>query len=143
MPDIFHQFIVLADAEKVFDAVSRAEGLDSWWTKSSADNPVAGGIYRLYFGPEYDWEAIVTDYQPPSIFELQIRCADIEWNGTRIGFRLTKLDGKTGVDFYHAGWPSASDHYKISSYCWAMYLRILKRYVEYRERVPYEKRLDV
>jgi Activator of Hsp90 ATPase homolog 1-like protein len=32
---------------------------------------------------------------------------------------------------------------KISSYCWAMYLRILKRYVEFGEEVPYEKRLQV
>ena len=36
-----------------------------------------------------------------------------------------------------------NDHYKISSYCWAMYLRILKRYVESGEEVPYENRLNV
>jgi hypothetical protein len=36
-----------------------------------------------------------------------------------------------------------SAHYRTSSFCWAMYLRLLKRYVEHGEVVPYEKRLDV
>ena len=32
---------------------------------------------------------------------------------------------------------------RTSCYCWVMYLRILKRYVEHGEMVPYERRLDV
>ncbi len=49
----------------------------------------------------------------------------------------------TQVRFEHTGWPVANDHYRISNYCWAMYLRLLKRYVEAGEVVPYEKRLSV
>jgi uncharacterized protein YndB with AHSA1/START domain len=30
----------------------------------------------------------------------------------------------------------------VSCYCWAMYLRVLRRYLEHGERVPYEGRLD-
>ncbi|MCH8956850.1 SRPBCC domain-containing protein, partial [candidate division KSB1 bacterium] len=37
----------------------------------------------------------------------------------------------------------ANEHYRVSCYCWAMYLRLLKRYVEHGETVPYEDRLDV
>ena len=35
------------------------------------------------------------------------------------------------------------EHYRISNCCWAMYLRILRRYLEYGETVSYEDRLDV
>jgi hypothetical protein len=35
------------------------------------------------------------------------------------------------------------DEFRRSSYCWAMYLRILRRYLEHGETVPYERRLDV
>jgi hypothetical protein len=28
-------------------------------------------------------------------------------------------------------------------YCWAIYLRVLRRWLEHGERVPYEQRLDV
>ena len=51
--------------------------------------------------------------------------------------------GRTFVRFHHIGWPSVSEHYRISSHCWAMYLRVLRRYLEHGERVPYEQRLDV
>lgn len=47
------------------------------------------------------------------------------------------------VLFYHTGWKEANAHYRISAFCWAMYLRLLKRYVESGERVRYEERLDV
>jgi len=30
----------------------------------------------------------------------------------------------------------------VSCYCWAMYLRIMRRYLEHGESVPYERRLD-
>ncbi len=47
------------------------------------------------------------------------------------------------VSFYHMGWPENNEHFRISCYCWAMYLRILKRYIEYGEKVPYKSRLSV
>ncbi len=143
MADIFHQFVINTLPEKVFEAISRSKGLDNWWTRSSSENPAPGGTYTLNFGPQYNWNAIVTIYQPDFFFELQMTEADLEWTGTRIGFSLKSRNGITGIDFYHTGWPAINDHYKISSYCWAMYLRILKRYVEYGEQVPYERRLDV
>jgi len=33
--------------------------------------------------------------------------------------------------------------FRISTHCWAMYLRILRRHFEHGESVPYEDRLDV
>jgi hypothetical protein len=47
------------------------------------------------------------------------------------------------VRFHHLGWPEANEHYRISCFCWAMYLRIMKRNLEYGETVPYERRLAV
>jgi hypothetical protein len=45
--------------------------------------------------------------------------------------------------FRHTGWAEPNEHFRISNHCWAMYLRILRRYLEYGEIVPYEQRLDV
>ncbi|HEY8225967.1 MAG TPA: SRPBCC domain-containing protein [Pyrinomonadaceae bacterium] len=76
-------------------------------------------------------------------FELTFNKADADWQNSRISFRLTPDNGKTSVSFRHVGWPEMNEHYKISCFCWAMYLRLLKRYVETGETVPYEIRLDV
>jgi hypothetical protein len=36
----------------------------------------------------------------------------------------------------------ANEHWRISCYWWAMYLRVLRRYLEHGESVAYEDRLD-
>jgi uncharacterized protein YndB with AHSA1/START domain len=143
MADIFHDFLVKAPATKVFDAISTPNGLDQWWTKRSAGEPKEGAEYELWFGPQYDWRAKVTKCVKDSTFELQMARADVDWMGTRVGFHLQDKNANTSVYFYHIGWPSQNEHWRISCYCWAMYLRIMRRYVEHGEFVPYEKRLDV
>jgi uncharacterized protein YndB with AHSA1/START domain len=127
----------------VFEGISTSKGLDNWWTKSSEVNPRVGEVYTLGFGPQYIWKAVVTKYETDKEFELQMTEADADWIGMKVGFSLTQKDNNTQVNFYHTGWPQNNDHYKISTYCWAMYLRILKRNIEYGEEVPFEERLNV
>jgi uncharacterized protein YndB with AHSA1/START domain len=143
MADIFHDFPIAVPAAKVFDAVSAPALLDEWWTKRSSGKPVTGTEYELWFGPEYDWRARVTQSVPEKRFELELVKADPDWLGTRVGFELEAAKDSTQVRFHHSGWPAGNEHYRISCYCWAMYLRILRRYLEFGEKVPYEKRLDV
>ena len=142
MADILYDFPINAAPKRVFDAVSRPEGLDQWWTEQAAGSPEVGTTYELGFGPEYDWRAVVTKCEPPSVFELKMTKSDADWNGTHVGFYLIGMQGSTSVRFYHTGWPSENEHFRTSSFCWAMYLRILRRYLEHSEMVPYEHRLD-
>jgi uncharacterized protein YndB with AHSA1/START domain len=142
MADIYHNFTINATPGKIFEAISRSKGLDNWWTKSSDVNPEPGGVYNLSFGPLYQWKAVVSKYTTDKVFELEITEADSDWLGTRVGFSLNDKGGITELCFYHTGWPQLNDHYKISSFCWAMYLRILKRFVEFGERVSYDDRLN-
>jgi hypothetical protein len=103
-------------------------------------NPRVGESYNLWFGADYDWQAVVTKCLPNTEFELQITEADDDWTGTILRFSL-ELDGtRTQVRFCHTGWPAQNAHYRRSSYCWAMYLRVLKRYLEHGEVVAYEDR---
>lgn len=143
MADILHNFVIRALPEDVFEAVSSPNGLDRWWTKRSSGAATAGSDYNLWFDPEHDWRAVVTRCIPGSEFELQLVDADPDWTGTRVGFQMTAVGDETHVSFHHTGWREANRHFRISSYCWAMYLRILKRYLEHDESVPYEQRLDV
>jgi uncharacterized protein YndB with AHSA1/START domain len=143
MADIYHDFPINVAVNQVFETVSTPEGLDSWWTKRSAGRAIEGAEFDLWFGPEYDWRAKVTKLVVPSEFELEITKAGPDWLGTRVGFQLLARNNSTQVRFYHTGWPTPNEHWRISCYCWAMYLRILRRYLEHGEEVPYERRLDV
>ena len=144
MFDIFHTFTILSSPVKIFEGISTPKGLDSWWTLKSEGKPDPGSTYVLYFGPEYNWKAIVTKHTAGKEFELEMTEAEPQWIGSKIGFSLNKKSANTTeVSFYHKGWPEDSENYRVSNYCWAMYLRILKRYIEFGEQVPYEKRLSV
>ena len=143
MADVWHDFFVDAPVDAVYRCLSTPQGLDQWWTQTSAGKPALGEVYDLGFGPEHVWRGLVTKCTPNKTFEMELTEAADDWTNTRVGFVVEPSGTGTQVHFLHTGWPELSVHYKTSCYCWAMYLRILKRYVEHGETVPYEKRLDV
>ena len=143
MPHITHDFPIFVPPARVWDGITTPAGLDQWWSKTSHGSPARGNEYVLDFGPGYEWNAVVTACEIEKAFELEMTHADADWRGTRVGFALAPIPRGTQVRFHHTGWPAANDHYRTSTYCWAMYLRILKRWLEFGETVPYEKRLDV
>jgi uncharacterized protein YndB with AHSA1/START domain len=142
MVDIFEDFPVDASPARVFQAVSEPAELDCWWTLKCSGRAEPGASYELDFGPGYQWRAAVTRCVLNAEFELRITSADADWLGTRVGFTLEPKNGRTWVRFHHIGWPATNEHYRISVYCWAMYLRLMRRHIETGEIVPYEKRLD-
>lgn len=143
MPDIVHELPIAAGPARVYSAVSTPDGLDAWWTERSEGSAEEGSAWRLGFGPGYDWRAVVVRAVPNALIEWELTRADRDWTGTRVGLALDQTDdGGTRLRFHHTGWPEANDHYRISCTCWAFYLRLLKRYVERSEVVPYPDRLE-
>ena len=143
MPDIRHDFPINASPATVFEAVTSAKGLNSWWTQTCKGAPVQGSVYLLGFGPGYDWRAEVASCAPDKSIEWVMTEADQDWTGTRVSVQLESHEWGTLVRFAHEGWPQDNAHWRSSSFCWAMYLRLLKRYVELGEVEPYNVRLDV
>lgn len=127
-------------SSSVFEAITSAKGLNAWWTLEAAGQPQLGSSYRLYFGPGYDWLAEVTECTAGRSVEWTVTSADADWTGTRVSVRLEDLGNRVLVRFCHAGWAQCNDHFRRSTYCWAMYLRLLKRYVEHGVIVPYHER---
>lgn len=142
MPDILQDFAVQVPPDRVFDGVSQPALLDQWWTLQSRGEPSVGSAYELDFGPGHLWHAVVTIVRPGAAFELRLTDADPDWSNTTVGFDLSAAGGGTQVRFHHSGWSEPSDHYRTSCHCWALYLRILRRYLEHGEIVPYDRRLQ-
>lgn len=143
MADIYHDFTISASPEKVFEAIVTPEGLNNWWSMRSSGSPQTDTTYELNFGPGYEWKAIVESVVASRRMIWKMTVADDDWTGTRIGFELRPQGERTLVQFQHTGWPVNNDHFRRSNYCWAMYLRILKRFIEEGETVAYEYRTSV
>jgi uncharacterized protein YndB with AHSA1/START domain len=143
MASILHDFEVNAEPSKVYEAITTPAGLDQWWTRRARGEPRVGEEYELWFGPEYDWRAKVTEAVPSRRFALEMTGSDVDWMGTQVAFTLEPAGTATRVRFSHGGWRSENEHFRTSSYCWAMYLRIMRRFAEVGETVPYEDRINV
>lgn len=142
MPEILYDFPIQAPPERVFDALVTPAGLDAWWTLESDGIAGMGQRYRFFFGGSYVWAGMVRRYERARVVEWELTEADADWTGTRLSFMLEADGAGTVVHFQHTGWAEANTHFRITGYCWAMYLRLLRRFVEHGERVPYAERLN-
>lgn len=144
MPDIVHRLVIRAPLEAVFDACSEPAGLDAWWTlRCERDGELREGArYRFDFGPEFQWEARVLRAERPRQVVYELTLADRDWTSTRLAFRVTQEGELAGLELAHRGWPEANAHFHTSNHCWGLYLRLLRRWLEHGERVPYDQRLD-
>ncbi len=140
MYSIFHDLIIKAKPLEIFEAITQPKHLNNWWTKNCEGKPELGVEYRLYFSPEYDWNAEVSICQIPLKFELHMTACDEDWDPTRFGFELKDNGDSTLVSFYHIGWQSTNHHFRRTSYSWALLLRLLKNYVEKGEVVEFGHR---
>ena len=143
MHAILHDFPIACSPQQLFHAITTPAGLDTWWTATSHGEPTVGNRYELGFGPEYAWRAEVTACERDVLFELRMTHAMPDWMDTRVAFRLQPIDGGTRLEFAHTGWREQSAHYRTTSFCWAMYLRVMRRNLEFGELVEYERRLEV
>lgn len=143
MAEIFHHFLVNTSVDRVFETISTPDGLDKWWAKKTTGKSRVGETFHFFFEPDYNWTAIVSKYIPYEEFELTMQTSDDDWKGSKVGFRLKNRNKVTEVKFYHTGWREDNEHFRMSNFCWAMYLRILKRYLEFGEFVEYADRLHV
>lgn len=144
MPDILHRFPIRASTTHVFAAIATPHGLDQWWTLDCHGLARLGETWRFGFGSGFeDWRGEVTRHIEGRAIEWTMTRADSDWTGTIVGIELVPDGDRTVVEFSHRGWRDAGDHFRTSSCCWASYLRILRRYLENAESVPYPVRLEV
>ena len=137
---IYHNLLIEASPEKVFEAISSPEHLINWWPLTCKGMPELGSTYNLHFGPEYDWYGEVIEYKFPQSFHIKMTKSDKDWEPTSFGFYLEPKNRAVYLRFQHAGWPQSNDHFKHSSFCWALLLNGLKDYVEKGRIIPFEER---
>lgn len=137
---IFHDLFIKASSDKVFEAISMPDYLENWWPLRCSGEPTLNAIYNYYFTPEYNWFGKVIQVEMNKILVIEMKESDEDWEGTKLSFNLEELEGGINLRFSHTGWPQCNHHFRRSSYCWAILLYNLKKYVETGQIVPFEER---
>lgn len=138
---IYHDLEIKGSIEKIFESITKPEHLINWWPLKCSGIPKENEEYNFYFTPEYDWYGKVVQLENNKSFHISMTSSDADWDPTTFGFDLMQKKEQVLVKFSHIGWPECNDHFRRSSYCWAMLLNGLKNYVEKGIVIPFEERV--
>ncbi len=63
MASIKHYLLIKAPPEKVYKAITTAEGLRGWWTLDANAEEKVGGVAEFIFGDQYHNKMNITDLE--------------------------------------------------------------------------------
>jgi len=147
MPNIRHELIIEASAEKIYHAVTHQEGLSAWWTPGAKAKAECDTVARFPFGPEYFKEMKIIELNPSSLVKWTCITGADEWKRTTISFELQtgdkesllkshpelkgqieqqREDNATLLIFHHDDWKEYTLMFAECNYTWGQFLRSLK-----------------
>jgi uncharacterized protein YndB with AHSA1/START domain len=147
MPNIHHEILIGAPAEKIYSAITRPEGLSAWWTPGTNAKPELGSVARFPFGPEYFKEMKIAALKPSEQVKWNCIAGAEEWIGTTLSFKLHSGDKRTLLNshpelrdqieqqkddkgtlliFHHNDWKGYTPMFAECNYTWGQFLRSLK-----------------
>jgi uncharacterized protein YndB with AHSA1/START domain len=138
MPEIMHLIKIRAAQDKVYQAVSTAEGIRNWWTRDTAlDSKVGGAGEFGFYGQRMVIKVKVAELTPPShVVWDAVSSTGGSFDGTTIGFDLKSEEGITSLLFVHRGFKASGNNIASATTRWGFYLLSLKRYLETGKGTP-------
>jgi uncharacterized protein YndB with AHSA1/START domain len=139
MADILHFIKIRAPREKVYQALTTADGIRHWWTRDAdLDSKVGGaGEFRFYEGARIT-KVRIEKLEPSVRVVWKALSAPIPtWPDTKIEFELSAEDDGTTLHFAHRGIKQADDMFAMSTTAWGYFLVSLKEYLETGKGTPH------
>ena len=135
MHDIMHLIKIHASSERVYQAITTADGIRQWWTRDATIEPQVGAVGVFGFnGRRFVAKVTVEQLNPAA--RVRWKVANSAWQGNDIEFNL-KADGNdTTLLFAHRGFPRADEGYASATTRWGFYLLSLKRYLQTGKGTP-------
>jgi len=137
MTEITHEIKIKAIPEQVFDAIATPDGMRSWHTALVEGTGEMGSVWNLKFAghPDFSWH-IVTSQAPAHV---AWECVDGPGDsvGTTVDYRISATDdGRTLLEFTHAGWPNTAGSFRKCNTLWGALMHQLQQYVETGRSAP-------
>ena len=139
MYDIRHLIRIHASPERIYRALTTADGIHGWWTRDAdLDDAVGGtGEFRFYGGKGVTVVRIAELDRPRRVgWETVSSNAPGGWVGTTITFDLRADGDDTILTLAHRGFAEPSDGVALVNTGWAYYLVSLQQYLETGEGAP-------
>lgn len=119
MPDMLHQIRIAASAAQVYETLTTAEGLKSWWTGDVVAEPRQGTVAEFGFSNRSTLFLMrIEELEPGQCVVWSCEGESAEWKGTRLVFELAETQGGTDLRFTHAGWASMGGTFAVCNSTW-------------------------
>jgi len=136
---MLHQIDIQASPAKVYDALTTADGLRSWWTDDCTAEPRVGSIAEFgFFARKVVFRMRIDELTPDRRIVWKCVAGPDEWPETRIVWELNEQAGGTRVRFEQS-WPHIEGHFRPANTTWGALMFRLKDYVEGRSPGPHFK----
>ncbi len=143
MAEIFHLFnIKTTEVSKLYDAITKKEGLASWWTTETNGTSELGSIIEFRFTKDYKKSMKIIGLDKNKKVEWECVEGDDQWLGTKIKFELEQKENSIDVKFYHDNWKEVTNLFGICNYHWGLYMKSLKSYIEDGKGNPHKPNLN-
>jgi uncharacterized protein YndB with AHSA1/START domain len=136
MHDIMHLMKIHAPSERVYDAITTAEGIRQWWTRDAAIEAKVGAAGEFGFNARRFVARVTVEELDPTT-RVRWRVANSAWQASDIAFDLKAEDSDTTLVFAHRGFPHADQGYASATTRWGFYLLSLKRYLQTGKGTPH------
>jgi uncharacterized protein YndB with AHSA1/START domain len=139
MHDIMHLIKIHASSERVYQAITTADGIRQWWTRDAAIEAKAGAAGEFgFYGRRFVAKVTIEELEPTT--RVRWKVANSAWDGKDIEFNLKAAGNDTSLSFAHRGFPRADKGYAGATTRWGFYLLSLKRYLETGKGTPNPER---
>jgi uncharacterized protein YndB with AHSA1/START domain len=135
MQDIMHLIKIHASAERVYEAITTADGIREWWTRDAAIEPKVGAAGEFgFYGKRFVAKVTVEELNP--VTHVRWKVINSAWQADDIEFDLKSDGNDTTLLFAHRGFPRADEKYATATTRWGFYLLSLKRYLQAGKGTP-------
>jgi uncharacterized protein YndB with AHSA1/START domain len=135
MQDIMHLIKIHASSERVYGAITTADGIRQWWTRDAAIEQKVGAAGEFgFYAKRFIAKVTVEELDP--VTRVRWNVANAAWLGNDIEFNLRDDGNDTTLLFAHRGFPSADEGFASATTRWGFYLLSLKRYLQTGKGMP-------
>jgi uncharacterized protein YndB with AHSA1/START domain len=132
-----HLILIQAPLERVYAAITTAEGVRNWWTRDAVLGFKVGETGEFGFnGHSFVAKVRVSELRPPVRVGWNLTSGAPGWEGTTVTFDLHSQEDDTVVAFAHRGFKQADQGYATATTRWGAYLVSLKQYLETGKGAP-------
>ena len=125
-----HRVGIRGSRPTIYAALTKAEGLTSWWSTTAAGECSVGQTLTLGFGESVTLTFVVCELELDKSIVLECPDGPGPWKKSRLSFELKQAEDQVFITLIHSSEQANDDDFLYFNTKWPLYLLSLHDYIE-------------